>query len=207
MRRHHRARRVVQKIGGSESPRWIFAFLLLAACGKTPADAIVPVATGPDGGDGCTDGVSVVSAGLFRLRAASGQCLNTGSPTFVGLSPAHETAMTSDCATSEIWDLKTMTSSVVFGFVYEVAATTFDESLDITMAITADGTAAITFMSTGNPNQEFQFRQRRANVFEIAPVHVLGQTSCLSSQATPAIQRCSAAATDQEWMLIPAECS
>jgi hypothetical protein len=99
-------------------------------------------------------------------------------------------------------------SAFVPGPVYMVASTTFPENLDITMAGTEDGTLAITFAPNTFANQEFAFRPRRPGVFEMAPGNVIGQTSCLSSASpSPAIQRCSLAASDQEWLLISAECS
>lgn len=200
------ARRVVERGRCAEPPRWVFAVLLLVACGKTPVDAIVPEASGTDGGDPCSEGVGLVTAGLFRLRSSSNQCLSVGDPTTIVLSPAHETRMLDDCSSGEIWELKPTTTMGVSG--YEIASTTVRENLDITMAQTEDGTPAITFAPNDLGNQNFAFRPRRPRVFEMAPANVIGQASCLSSAPpTPAIQRCNAAAIDQEWTLIAAECS
>lgn len=190
---------------------WILAALLVcAACGKTPVDAIVSELDGsaPMSGDSCTDGVSSVTAGQYRLRAvSSGQCLAVGGSTTVLGTPAWLTAMAEDCLVAgEVWQLTPVLSGQNAGS-FEVRSTQFGDNLDIEMAQTADGTRVLLYEPLTLANQRFFFEPRRARVFEVAPAHVALRASCLSSAPPfPSIARCSEASSEQEWQLLPADC-
>jgi hypothetical protein len=173
-------------------------------------DAIVFEQDGapPMTGDACIDGAPSAVAGLFRLRAAvGGQCLAVGGSTTIGGSPAWLTTMADDCAVAgEIWQLVPDVTGSSAG-AFEARSTTLAVSLDIKMALTAEGTAAVLFASTSFANQRFFFSSRRAGVFELEPAHVTGHASCLSNAPPfPAIYRCNASAADQDWQLIPSDC-
>jgi hypothetical protein len=115
--------------------------------------------------------------------------------------------MADDCAVGgEVWQLISDLTGQNAGS-FEVRSTTLPDSLDIRMGMMLDGTTAVLFARNSLPNQRFFFHSRRAAVFELEPAHVTGHTSCLSSSApSPAIYRCSASATDQDWQLIPSDC-
>lgn len=190
---------------------WILAALLhCGGCGKSPVDAILFAQDGsvPDSGTGdpCTDGVTAVMAGDYRLRAAAtGQCLAVGGSTSVLGNPAFDTAMVDDCvAAGEVWQL---IASASFLGAFEVRSQQLSYNLDIEMAQTADGTPAILFSPTMLANQRFYFAVRRGGVFAMAPAHIRSPFSCVSSAPPfPAIFKCDMASADQEWQLIPASC-
>ncbi len=181
----------------------------LVGCNSTPVDAIVPLPDAAITPDECATGAAI-AAGQFKLRSvATGQCVAVGAPTTVSSTPARLTALVDDCTKDgSIWRVAAA-SFLPAGTAYEVATPERTYVFDVEMGLSLDDTPVVLYAPAlgGRNNQAFEFRARTARSFEMAPMHVLAQASCVGVAADSlAISRCDASASEQEWQLLPTDC-